>query len=162
MKILFVCTGNTCRSPMAEAIFRNMVGPEEIEIASAGLAAIVGDLASPHAQQVLLNKNIEHQHIAKNVTPELLEWADLILTMTYSHKAILLSHYDQTQGKVYTLKEYVTDESELNTDKLLNWDIADPFGRDYEQYEYAATEIEESLIKLHNKLKNVEGNERDL
>lgn len=138
---------------MAEAIFREMVGTDAIEVASAGIAAISGDSASPYAQQVLLDKNISHQHSSQIITSDLIEWADLILTMTYSHKIVLLSHYAQSQGKVYTLKEYVTEENELDTDKLLNWDIADPFGGSYEQYRIAAIEIEESLQKLYKKLK---------
>lgn len=162
MKILFICTGNTCRSPMAEAMFRDMVGTDKIEIASAGIAAMSGDSASPHTQQVLSAKNISHQHSSQIITPELVAWADLILTMTYSHKIVLLSHFEQSQGKVYTLKEYVTEEEELDTDKLLNWDIADPFGGSYGQYEHAATEIEKSLQKLHKKLKNIEGDSHHL
>lgn len=160
MNVLFICTGNTCRSPMAEALFRKMVGTDQIEINSAGIAAINGDIASPHAQKVLLNKNIDHQHTSKSLTPSLVDWADLILTMTYSHKMMVLSRFSESTGKVYTLKEYVTDEQELDTDKLLNWDIADPFGGDYGIYEKTAEELEESLQKLHSKLKKREGYSR--
>lgn len=157
LNILFICTGNTCRSPMAEAMFRHM-SSGDVEVRSAGIAAFDGQAASNHTQQVLKDRNIEQEHRAQRVTAELIGWADLILTMTYSHKMILLDQHKNSHGKVYTLKEYITEEIDLETDELLNWDIADPFGGTLNEYERTAQEIEETLRKLQLKLKNVEGN----
>lgn len=152
MNILFVCTGNTCRSAMAEAMFRTMIQDHDIQVASAGIAALDGSMASENAIKILEDKNIAHDHRAQRVTEELVDWADLILTMTFSHKQVLLNYFPNSIGKVFTLKEYVTEEEELNTDKLLNWDIADPFGGDLETYQKTASEIEENLHKLLAKI----------
>lgn len=158
MNILFVCTGNTCRSPIAEALFRKMVGDKPFVIQSAGIAASTGEDASPHAKQILKEKEIEHQHSAQLLTDELVQWANMILTMTYMHKQVVLTRFPDSQGKVFTLKEYVTEEAEYETDKLLDWDIADPFGGNYDEYVLTTEEIEQNLQKLKEKLMLSEGN----
>jgi protein-tyrosine-phosphatase len=152
LNILFVCTGNTCRSPMAEALFKNMIKDGEFEVRSAGLAAIDGQPASQHVTEVLKKRDIAHTHSAKMLDQELIQWADLILTMTFAHKMGILNSYKESHGKVFTLKEYVTEEDELESEEMLNWDIADPFGGDYELYQACADEIEASLQKLIKKL----------
>ncbi len=158
MNILFICTGNTCRSPIAEALFRNMIGDEPIAIQSAGIAASIGDEASAHAKQILINRQIEHQHASQLLTSDLVDWAHLVLTMTFSHKHVVLARFPESQGKVFTLKEYVTEDNEYETDKLLDWDIADPFGGNYDEYARTTEEIEQNLLKLRNKLTASEGN----
>jgi protein-tyrosine-phosphatase len=152
MKILFVCTGNTCRSPMAEALFRQMDKEGTHEVRSAGIAACDGLPASANATQILQNRGIHCNHTTKRVNKELIDWADLILTMTFSHKLFLLNQYDEAKEKIFTLKEYVTTEEELETDEKLNWDISDPFGGDLEEYKACAEEIESSLEKLYKLL----------
>ncbi len=140
-RILFVCTGNTCRSPMAEALFRNKAADRTMEIRSAGVAAYNGQPASPHAQQVLTERGIAHQHQARRLDEELIGWADLILTMTRSHKDMILHYFPATADKVFTLREYVGVEG--------MGDIADPFGGTVEEYRRCAEEIDESLDKLY-------------
>jgi protein-tyrosine-phosphatase len=142
-RILFVCTGNTCRSPMAEAMFRVKAG-DHLEIRSAGVAAFDGQQASEYARQVLMQRGIEHDHRAQRLNDELINWADLVLTMTKGHKSAILSFFPHASEKVYTLKEYAGMEGPE--------DIADPFGGTLEEYQKCASEIDQALEKLYGKL----------
>ncbi|WP_400162246.1 low molecular weight protein arginine phosphatase [Brevibacillus sp. TJ4] len=143
-RILFVCTGNTCRSPMAEALFRTKAKGQGWEIRSAGVAAFDGQPASRHAVDVLRERGIESEHQASRINDELVDWSDLILTMTHNHKQAILAYYPAARSKVYTLREFVGVEG--------YGDIADPFGGALEDYRRCAVEIEESLDMLYEQL----------
>ncbi len=147
MNILFVCTGNTCRSPMAEALFNDMVqkkGLEGFKAASAGLAALSGQDASMQAVQVMKEMGIDLKgHKSRQVDEALLKQADLILTMTQGHKNALQAAEPSIWKKVYTLKEYAG---------LQDKDIQDPFGQPVEVYRRAAREISQALERLLEKI----------
>ncbi|MBD1372121.1 low molecular weight protein arginine phosphatase [Hazenella sp. IB182357] len=108
MRILFVCTGNTCRSPIAEALLERMskVRGINVEGRSAGISAMDGMAASPEALHVLAEKEIKHNHASRRIDEEQLQWADLILTMTLHHKNYIIHQFPEHVEKVYTLKEY--------------------------------------------------------
>lgn len=110
--ILFICTGNTCRSPMAEGIFRDMVKKEglQVEARSAGVSAFDGSPIAHHSAEILRKKGIRETLASNAIKPEWVEWADLILTMTMNHKQQLIQMYPDGLDKVFTLKEYIEDE----------------------------------------------------
>src|SRR5699024_1853761 len=107
MNILFICTGNTCRSPMAEALIKNKY--PDVHVQSAGIYANGGERASRSTIEVLKEQGIKLNHISQPVTESLLHWADLILTMTSSHKQALMLEYPIFLEKYFTLKEYAND-----------------------------------------------------
>jgi len=116
--ILFVCTGNTCRSPMAEAMLRKISAERKLglEVRSAGVAAMDGATISRHAKAVLEDHDIYEEFRSSLLNLELMNWAELILTLTQGHKQHVLQRFPQSAGKVFTLKEYVEDDERVLRD----------------------------------------------
>lgn len=145
--IVFVCTGNTCRSPMAEAILKDMLHKREINnviVSSAGIFALEGDMVSAEALEVLKREGIDlSSHKARQVSKDILMKSDLILTMTKNHKEMLLNYFPDSKEKIYTLKEYAYGVED---------DIIDPFGRGLSAYEEALEDIKRALGELIDKI----------
>jgi protein-tyrosine-phosphatase len=115
LHILFVCTGNTCRSPIAEGILHQWIQKDQlpVQVQSAGIAAIDGVLIARHAEKALKQRGMKAVSSSQPVQQSLVEWADLILTMTTYHKKVLLEQFPEAMDKVYSLKEYVIDDPEI-------------------------------------------------
>ncbi|MGP4072324.1 low molecular weight protein arginine phosphatase [Piscibacillus sp. B03] len=143
-RVLFVCTGNTCRSPMAEAILKHK--RPNLEVQSAGIFAGLGQEANPKAVEALSEKGIECSHRSQPLTDDLLDWADVILTMTATHKLNIEMDYPKYRKKVFTLKEFTRRE-----DEDLNPDIADPIGLSNETYKQTLEEIEKYIDRIQDK-----------
>lgn len=144
MNIYFVCTGNTCRSPMAEALFQAQQ-KEGIQVRSAGIYAMDNGDISENSKQVIKEVGINYTHFSRQVNEEDVHWADLILTMTSAHKLRVLEEYPNAAKKLYTLKEYVRPYG--------SHDVSDPFGGDIHKYRQTFQELKVLTDELHSKLK---------
>ncbi|MDB6065003.1 MAG: glyA [Pedosphaera sp.] len=142
--ILFVCTGNVCRSPMAEGIFRHvMKGRRDIQVMSAGIGAMEGQAPSPYAVQAVKELGIDiSKQRSRQLTSELVQEADYIFGMTHSHVDTVFLLYPQAAEKTFLLREF--DE----TLDIFEKDISDPIGGSYEVYLNCRDQIEQGIASL--------------
>lgn len=142
--VLFVCTGNTCRSPMAEALMQKHLAdrlgcpPDQLDqhgviVASAGLSAYPGGRAAAEAVSTLAEKGLDLMaHVSQPMSDRLVEHADLILTMTNGHRDAILARWPTARDRVATLS-------------VSGQDIADPIGGSEEIYRQCAQQIEAEI-----------------
>ncbi len=140
-QIIFVCTGNTCRSPMAEALLKEYIGEKHFNIISRGLTVFDSSSANEFALRALKKKDINMEsHRAKLFDMAECGSKTLVLTMTSSHKNILTQH--GYKGDLYSIKEFMGIEGE----------VKDPYGGDMATYRKCADELERLIIQLGGKI----------
>jgi RpiB/LacA/LacB family sugar-phosphate isomerase len=144
--ILFVCTGNVCRSPMAEAIFRQMVqGRGEYRVLSAGVGAVDGQPPSPSAVKALQEIGIQIGDVqSRRLTREIVQQADYIISMTRSHMDEVNLLHPQAAEKTFLLREF--EENLQPYEK----DIPDPIGGSYEVYVQCRDAIQKAIPFMLN------------
>ena len=148
MDILFICSGNTCRSPMAEAYFRNLcekAGIKDIHVSSSGTCAYQGHPASNLAISVMKDLGIDlTRHRSTPLDREMIESSDLIIAMTQSHRIQVGKLNPQALKKTKLLLEFSKGKG----------DIADPFGADINVYSLCFDEMRDSLDNLFLEIKS--------
>src|SRR6266704_2186481 len=142
--VLFVCTGNVCRSPMAEGLFRYAAqGHADYRVFSAGLGAMEGQPPSHYAVQAVKELGIDiSAQRSRMLTPELVHQADFIFGMTHSHIDTVMMLYPFAAEKTFLLREF--DE----TLDFFEKDISDPIGGSYEIYINCRDQIEQGIASL--------------
>ncbi|MDL2235810.1 hypothetical protein LJC07_06655 [Christensenellaceae bacterium OttesenSCG-928-L17] len=148
-QILFVCTGNTCRSPVAEALMRAEIARSpvlagKVEVSSAGVHASEGMRMSAASRVALVNLGVPaNLHAARQATKEMLAQADVILTMSAAHIDGLLRIVPNIRGKSATLKAYAAGMPHMTVGR--EYDIEDPYGQSEAVYFRVAKEIEAAV-----------------
>ncbi len=149
-RILFVCTGNLCRSPMAAGLLRQRLAEEGLsglhQVDSVGMWAVEGRPASENAVAVMAERGIDiSDHRARTITAYDVHEADLILVMSREHKRILEQTWPQYEWKVYLLSEMVHKKK----------DVRDPYGSPIEEYRRCADTLEEYIRRGFHRILNL-------
>lgn len=144
--VLFVCSGNTCRSPMAKGILDKILEKDNVFVYSAGTIARKGSLPSEFAiiAAQKYGADISH-HLSSPLTKELINDADLILVMSPKHRDAVIELVPEAKAKTFLLREYAFG---------INEEVEDPIGQALEVFEKVAAIINENLVKVAEAIKD--------
>ena len=151
-RILFVCTGNICRTPIAAAILQHFIRKEKLEtiidVESAGTWAMDGNPVSENTRRVCQEHGLDvAHHRARHIDHFMVKEADLILCMAEQHKLDLLTIYPHFRNKIFTLKEFMATENHRTLS------VDDPYGRNIMAYRKTFREIEQEIQRIWPELK---------
>jgi protein-tyrosine-phosphatase len=153
LELLFVCTGNTCRSPTAEGILKKLLkekGVGNLKVSSAGTHGLQNAPASLFAIQIARTRDVDlSRHRARRLSEEMLRQADLILVMSPEHKDFIQRLDSKTRRKTHLLKTFAQSRPASNEGQsggVLS--IKDPIGGSLEDYENSFSEIEREIERI--------------
>lgn len=154
--VLFVCSANMCRSPMAEVLFKNLLSQcgadADWDISSAGVWAWDGNRASDGAVKAMQRKGIDlSRHRSRIISKEMILENDLILVMEKNHKEALQASFPKFAGKIFLLSEMVG----------MRHDILDPIGGTAADYDDTADELEKLLSDAFNRIQSLINQPKD-
>jgi len=150
--ILFVCTGNICRSPMAMGLLRERLHEEGLEgeyrVHSAGVWGLKSQPPSTYSRQMMAQRGIDiSDHRSHDLTPEDVEEADLILTMERGQAEAIRLEFPQHAHKVYLLSQMIGRQ----------YEIRDPYGDSLQEYRQCAAEIERLIEEGYPRMMELVG-----
>ncbi len=144
--IMFVCTGNTCRSPMAEGVLKAMLhseGIDAVKVISSGTGTLDGYPATANAVQVAAQGGIDiSDHYSQAISKSLVEKSDLLLALAFNHYEFLISQFSDRIDDIFMLKAFPHDVASRELS------IADPIGADIETYSKVYDEIKRELKRV--------------
>jgi RpiB/LacA/LacB family sugar-phosphate isomerase len=141
--ILFVCTGNVCRSPMAEVLMREQLkGRNDLRVLSAGLGALDGQTATDVAVAVMSEIGLDISHfVSQSLDSNLIEEADYIFTMTRQQQEAIATFYPAAAEKIFVVREFEEGE-------IIGRDIPDPIGQPVEVYRRTRDQIRKAMPSI--------------